>query len=671
MDTLFIRVLLVEDNPDDAELFSEYLDLADGIKAKLVHVDRIRDATKALAESDYDVMLLDLSLPDSHGIETISRVRAQDPHVPIIILTGLNDQAIAYEAARSGAQDYLVKGKVDPDVLGRTIRYAIERARSEQELRKHRNHLGELVAQRTADLREKSDRLENEMSERSKVVEARALLSTAIENASESFVITGADGVVEYVNPAFEKMSKYSREEVIGQNPRIWSSGHHDDAFYKEFYETIGSGHTWRGQFINKKKDGTLYNCEADISSVRGSGGKVLKYIQIMRDVTEDLKIREMLARTQRLESVGQLAGGIAHDFNNIIQAILGYAELTQSMLPAESTASQNLHEIQKAADRAAELTRQLLAFSRRQVLKREPISVNDVIRGLLNMLKRLLRSDIELDFIPGHSLGTVEADLGQLEQVLVNLCVNARDAMDGAGRITIETEHVLLNGDYVQAHPWARPGRFVLLSVSDSGCGMPPEVLSQAFEPFFTTKEDGRGTGLGLATTYGIVKQHDGFIHCYSEVGNGTSFKIYLPMSAREARFVGAKLEASARGGSERILVVEDDEAIRSLVRQMLERGGYTVFTAPDGAEALKMCESGKRFDLIVSDVVMPKMGGLELNARLEAMPDAPPMLLTSGYTTRAIKPDLGGMSNISLLQKPYSSGDLLRRVRSILDER
>jgi len=661
--------MLVEDNPDDADLLLEYLSMADELPCEVTQAVRVRDATRMLAEGDFDVMLLDLSLPDSQGLDTVQRVRAQNPNIPIVVMTGLDDQMVAFEAARFGAQDYLVKGKVDPEGLARSVRYALERGKTEQELRRHRDHLGELVAQRTADLRRTSEDLEQEKEDRNRAVADRILMVTAIEHATEAFVITNPDGVIEYVNPAFERLTGYSREEAVGSTPAILKSGEHGAEFYAEFYRTIQCGQIWHGHFVNRRKDGSLITVETNVSSVRNGTGKILKYVEVMRDVTEELKLREQLSRSQRLESVGQLAGGLAHDFNNILQAVLGYAMLGLGEVDETHPLHLHLSEIRHAASRAAEITRQLLAFSRRQVLKREPVDLSLAVRGSLNLISRLLGDDIEVDYVAGHNLGAVEADLVQIEQVLMNLCVNARDAMPGGGRITIETENVLINTAYVTAHPWSRAGRYVLLSVSDTGQGMSEEVKANAFEPFFTTKSEGRGTGLGLAMVYGIVKQHDGFIHCYSEVNKGTTFKIYLPVTMRRVSTVGPKLEGAAKGGMETILVVEDDDAIRTLVHRILTRNGYKVVTADNGLDALSLLETGQVVDLVISDVVMPKMGGLELYKRLEDNPNRPPFLLTSGYTSRMLDTDLGDMPSFPMLQKPYGPDDLLKKVRSVLD--
>lgn len=667
--TLDVRLLLVEDNPDDAELILEFLEDLPGLRVQADTAARQSRALELLAATQYDVMLLDLSLPDAFGLDALARFRREFPGLPIVILTGLSDEETAAAAARSGAHAYLVKGRVDQELLGRMIRYAIERARSQNALREDRDQLEEQVQQRTRALMAKNEELQREAAQRVAAEAQTRLLAAAAQSAADAILITGVDGAIEYVNPAFEAMTGYAAAEVLGQNPRVLKSGQHDGAFYRRVFETVASGQSWHGQFVNRRKDGTLITCETSISRVCDPDGAVRNYISVSRDVTEEIRLRERLNRSQRLEAVGQLAGGIAHDFNNILQAILGYAVLNLDELPEDSSARRHNREICVAVQRASELTQQLLAFSRKQVLKREPHDLNEIVRSTTSMLRRVVRENILLDIIPGHHVGTVEADLGQMQQVLMNLCVNARDAMPEGGTIVIETENVTVEPAYAQLNPWARAGHFVLLTVSDTGCGMRTEVLDKIFEPFFTTKEEGSGTGLGLATVYGIVKQHDGLIHCYSEEGKGTSFKIYLPMSSRRVVESTVKINGPARGGSEHVLVVEDDAAIRMLVERVLRRAGYSVFLAGDGVEALEYFLGAERVDLIVSDVIMPNMGGVELFERLRQHPRRPPFLLASGYSARVIRPELLNEPGLALIAKPYSPNDFLRQVRELLD--
>lgn len=496
-------------------------------------------------------------------------------------------------------------------------------------------------------------------------------LTAAITQTSEAVMITDKDARVVYVNPAFERMTGYSTSEVVGHNPRFLRSGEQDAAFYRELWETILAGKNWFGRFVNHRKDGSRYTEECTISPVVDATGEVTNFVAVKRDITEELRIEEQLRQSQKMEAVGQLAGGIAHDLNNILQAIFARVDFALSDLPPTDPSHEDLRGIQEAAERAANLVRQLLAFGRRQMLKLEDLDLNQVIDNALLMLRRVIGEDIEVDFIPGARLGLVHADRTQMEQVLINLCVNARDAMAEGGTMTIETHNVLLNGEYCRTHAWAAPGRYVLLSVSDTGHGMDAETMSRIFDPFFTTKEFGKGTGLGLATVYGIVQQHDGAINVYSEPGHGAVFKIYLPVVARRAIDVERSPTLPARGGAEAILIAEDDPAVRDVAARTLELAGYRVYQATDGREAIEVFE--RHSDEIVFallDVVMPRLGGKEVYDYIRRQRPDLRALFTTGYSPSAIHSRFVLAEGMQVIQKPYDRQELLRRVRELLDQ-
>ena len=381
-------------------------------------------------------------------------------------------------------------------------------------------------------------------------------------------------------------------------------------------------------------------------------------------------KLEVQLRQSQKMEAVGQLAGGVAHDFNNLLQVILGRLDLVQDDLAPDTPTGQEIEEVRKAAERAADLTRQLLAFSRRQIIQPVNLDLNDLIEALLKMIRRLIGEHIELCFIPGACLGIIHADKGQIEQVLMNLCVNARDAMLGGGVLTIETENVLVGGEYCHEHPWAIEGRYVRLTVTDTGHGMDAVTSSQIFEPFFTTKDVGHGTGLGLATVYGIVKQHNGMIQVYSELNKGTAFKVYIPIIERPAEAVGSKIETLVVGGTETLLVAEDEDMVRDLLSHILKTAGYTVLTARDGEEALHIFEEhADSIDMAILDVMMPKLGGREVMDRIRAKCPRIKFLFSSGYSENAIHTNFVIKEGIHLISKPYHKPDLLRAVRAMLD--
>lgn len=378
--------------------------------------------------------------------------------------------------------------------------------------------------------------------------------------------------------------------------------------------------------------------------------------------------MQKQLLQSQKMEAIGQLAGGIAHDFNNMLQVILGHARMLEETSPSAS-ASASIAGIIDGGRRASALTRQLLLFSRRQVMSLHALDFNSLIENMLRMIGRLIGEHIRLEWLPGSDVGSIYADAGMMEQILMNLCVNARDAMPSGGVLTIETSNVIIDSSYCTAHTWAQPGRFVLLSVTDTGVGMSTETLERVFEPFFTTKEEGKGTGIGLATVYGIVKQHEGLINVYSEPGRGSVFKIYLSITEQKVKEARVHIEGAVVGGTETILLAEDDPLVRELAREMLIRGGYTVLAAVDGEEAVSVFNSNPDVDLLILDVVMPGLGGHEALERIRAIRPDIPALFSSGYSENAIHTNFVLHEGLSLLQKPYSYEALLSAVRKALD--
>ncbi len=636
-----------------------------------------------------------------------------------------------------------------------------------------------------------------------KRAEARVQLQvSALNAAANAIVITDRQGAILWVNPAFTRMTGYKLEEVRGKNPRIFKSGTHEQAFYSGLWRTILSGHVWRGEMTNRRKDGTLYFEELTITPVRNEAGEPTHFIAIKQDVTErkqaeqairearqrldhvvasspavlytlalegedfrvtwatdnvqellgvqprdtyrrgwwqeqvhpedrareetllrgdllthgraadELRIRRQdgsyvwvrsevrllrdeagnpveavgslmdvterkllenqYRQAQKMEAVGTLAGGVAHDFNNLLTVINGYSELLLNSLKPGDPMRGLLAEIHKAGERAGSLTRQLLAFSRQQVLEPKVLDLNGVVADAEKMLRRLIGEDVVLAAVLAPSLAAVKADPGQLQQVLMNLAVNARDAMPQGGRLTIETRNVILDEAYAATHAQSRPGEYVLLAVSDTGSGMDAETKARIFEPFFTTKGPGKGTGLGLAVVHGIVKQSGGHIEVYSEVGTGTAFKIYLP--AVKERLPSSKSfhgQQPMPRGTETILLVEDEDAVRALARHVLGSCGYTVLEAVNGREAVRLAEQpSARIDLLVSDVVMPHLGGRQLAERLAAVKPGLRVLFLSGYTDDAVVRHGVLRAEFAFLQKPFTPTALAQKVREVLDQ-
>jgi PAS domain S-box-containing protein len=509
-----------------------------------------------------------------------------------------------------------------------------------------------------------------DITERKRVEAHLELLATAVEQAGESILITGTDGTIQYVNPAFEQTTGYSQTEIVGQTPHILNSGRHDPAFYRELWDTIVRGDVWTGRFINRKKDGTLFEEEATISPVRDTCDRIVNFVAVKRDVTKEVELEKQLLHSQKMEAVGRLAGGVAHDFNNLLTAIIGYSQLVKGKLGPGHRLGTEVDQILDAGHRAAALTSQLLAFSRRQTLIPRNINLNDTIGNLMKMLRRIIGEDVDLRYQASQDLYPVFADAGQIEQVIMNMAVNARDAMPGGGRLTIETSNVTLDEAYCREHLWARPGEYARISVSDSGAGMDPETRRRIFEPFFTTKEIGKGTGLGLAVVYGIVKQHGGLIHVYSEPGHGTTFKLYLKAQVAAPQYEVPKPQTALRGGSETILVAEDEETLRELARTILGGLGYRVLLASNGEEAVLICEAAmNEIDLVILDLIMPRMGGREACERMRELGGHFPVIFMTGYAPDMVEDQLPEMSTRLLIQKPYAVDVLARRVRDVLD--
>ena len=510
------------------------------------------------------------------------------------------------------------------------------------------------------------------ITERKKSDASRLLLSAAVEQTAEMIIITGADGTIQYVNPAFESVTGYSRAETIGRTPRILKSGVQDQEFYRELWETLKDGSTWKGHFENRKKDGTLYAEEATISPVFDDAGEIVNFVGAKHDTTRELSLEAQLRQAQKMESVGRLAGGVAHDYNNMLQVIGSYVEIILKDPVLTDGQKRNIEQIREAARRSAEITSQLLAFARKQAASPRVLDLNESVHRTMKMLHRLIGEQIELVWKPGVLKERVKIDPTQLDQVLANLSVNARDAIAGVGSLTLETDEVTLDAAYCERHPGYVPGRYVVLTVSDTGSGMTPEVQSHLFEPFFTTKPLGKGTGLGLATVYGIVKQNEGFINVYSEPGQGTSFRIYFPAVAAEAEH-GARPNAGAepdRGGTETILVVEDEETILQVSTLILEGLGYRVLGAGTPGEAARLAESNQgAIDLLITDVIMPKMNGKELSRRLSALYPGMKCLYMSGYTAEAISSRGLLEEGVHFLSKPFTTEQLAAKVRQVLD--
>lgn len=510
-----------------------------------------------------------------------------------------------------------------------------------------------------------------DITARKKAEAERERLMAAIEQAGEMVVITDPNSGIQYVNPAFEQETGYRREEVIGQDPRIIQSGNEEQALYKDIWETISSGRTWQGRMVNKRKDGTTFTEVATISPVRNELNHIVSYVAVKRNITEQLQLEAQFQQAQKLESLGRLAGGVAHDYYNILSVIIGFAEMGLDGVKPDDPLSENLNEILKAAHRSKTVTRQLLAFARKDTIVPEITDLNASVEDMQKMIRRLIGEDIDLTRRPKEGLWPVRIDPSQIDQILANLCVNARDAITGVGKINIETGNVNFDAEYCSSHAEVVPGDFVMLTVSDDGCGMDKEVLDKIFEPFFTTKGIDKGTGLGLSTVYGICKQNNGFIKVYSEPGQGTTFRMYFP------RYTGALPEKQAqhvdeipKGKGEMILVVEDEASILRMAEKIFYKCGYQVLTANSPSEALKLAKTYTgEISLVITDVIMPEMNGRELSEKLTAIFPDLKCLFMSGYTADVIFQSRIVEEGLNFISKPFSAKDLAKKVSAVLN--
>ncbi len=674
-----MKILAIDDNRDNLTalqaVISEFMPGGDLLTAP----NGRRGLELALAE-DPDVILLDIVMPGMDGYAVCHELK-QDPllqTIPVLFLTALrSDKDSRLKALEAGAEGFLNK-PIDRIELTLQIR-AMAKIKAAAIMRREANErLSVLVAERTqalllsqtATLNLIQD-LRTENAARKQSESALKQLATAIEQAAEIIMVTDAQGLIQYVNPAFELVTGYTRAESIGMNPRMLKSGQQDEAYYRELWTTIAGGNVWHGRFVNRKKNGALYTEEASISPVRAAAGEIANYVAVKRDITEDLSLQAQLNQAQRMESVGRLAGGVAHDFNNILQVIIGNVQWAVKQAGPDNPILPGLTEIQSAAQRAAELTRQLLAFARQQVVVPRQLDLNATVKSMLKMLRRLIGENIALVCAPGANLWPVRIDPSQIDQILVNLCVNARDAIDGVGRVRIATENVHVDEFHAARHEDFINGDYVLLSVSDTGCGMEKTTADRIFEPFFTTKAVGKGTGLGLATVYGIVRQNQGHIAVYSELGKGATFRLYLPryLGADKAQDPDAPARTPARG-SETVLLVEDDVSILKMSGRMLRELGYTVLAAATPEAGLRMAdEYNGEIRLLLTDVIMPGMNGHKLSERIKLARPEIRCLFMSGFTADVIASHGELEAGVHFIQKPFMMADLAAKLREILE--
>ena len=507
------------------------------------------------------------------------------------------------------------------------------------------------------------------------IEEEHKRLAMVIEQSTEAVMIADMNGNLLYVNPAFEKNTGYSAKEVIGKNPRFLKSGEHSDEFYEEFWDTILSGKTWYGTFHNRKKDGSIFYESAIVLPITNEKGEIEFIAGLKRDVTQERVLKEQLTQSQKMEAMGTLTGGIAHDFNNILTVINGYADLLIRKSKEDSPNYRIYKEIRNAGERSVNLIRQLLIFSRKQAYSLEIININTLILNIKKMLSRLISEDISIELNLSSDIFLIKADPGQIEQILINLVVNARDAIRENGKankkIIISTKNMNIDNDFVSINGGKIEGKFIKISVSDNGIGMDKETIKKIFDPFFTTKERGKGTGLGLSTVYGIIKQNNGFIFVQSEKGKGSTFNIYWPVVEEENKESIEKEEVKEiKGGNETILLVEDSKDVLDFAKMGLSDYGYKVIGMINPIKVIPFLKKEKPdIKLVISDVIMPKMSGKDLINKIKKLYPKIKIIFTSGYTDDETLNIEIKDKKVNFINKPYTIGELALFVRKVLD--
>jgi PAS domain S-box-containing protein len=509
----------------------------------------------------------------------------------------------------------------------------------------------------------------DDITEKKYAEEESMRLATAIYQSEECIIITDNKGNIQYLNPAFERITGYRYEEVIGKNPGLVKSGKHDEPFYKDIWDTITGGKVWRGHFINKKKDGTLYEEEASISPIRDITGNITNYVAVKRDVTQEIKLKNQLRHAQKIEAIGTLAGGIAHDFNNILSGLMGYAELTLLEDHNITVIHTYVNRILKGCNRAKDLVKQILTFSRQSEQTKEVLEISSIIREAIKLPRATLPSTIEIRENIENNAGIILADAIQIHQIIVNLCTNAAHAMrDKGGILEISLSNIDIDTENLYAYQTITPGSYVRLSVSDTGHGMDSTVKERIFDPYFTTKKHGEGTGLGLSVVHGIVKSHDGEIKVYSEPGKGTIFHIYLPIIKTDLTNQIDKEETIATG-NETILLVDDELDIVKIRQIMLEKLGYNVIATTSSMEALEsFCKEPDKFDLIITDHTMPGMTGSELGKKILKIKPDMPVILCSGFSEIIDEDKARNIGFKEFIIKPITIREMAKIIRKVL---
>lgn len=674
-----MKVLVIDDNPDDRRLMRYNFEHHDCV---VIEAGDGQQGLETALQCRPDIIVSDALMPRMDGFQLLRELKKkkETQRIPFVFYsaTYTGDREIEL-AASLGAEAFIVKPK-EPEVFWDELSSIIEKCRAEREqkiavdmIEEDRDYLSRYSQIVATKLEEKIRELE---VAKAKVEESEAFVRKILETVDEGFIVVDREYRILAANKAFCLYARLPEEQVVGQF--CYQVSHHVDRPCFEAGEKCGVKRVFEtGTSQAVAHTHTGLNGEACYAEIRAypimdASGNIVSAIETITDVTEKKKLEEQLRHAQKLEALGTLAGGVAHDFNNIISVIVGYGGIMEMRMPDDDPNTAYLREILAASERATLLTESLLIFSRKQIAELRPVSINDLVNGMKRMVFRIIGEDIETDIRLTPEKLTVMGDYGQLEQVLMNFATNARDAMPDGGSLTIETEPLEMDDAFIHRYGFGKPGKYALISVTDTGAGMDEQTRERIFEPFFTTKKQGKGTGLGLSIVYGIIKQHNGHIHCLSEQGRGTTFRVYLPLVEEVPREKAKTVTAPLRGGSESILVADDDENIRKLIRALLEQHGYSVFEAKDGAEALiRFQENRDRIDLVLLDVIMPRKGGREVYDEMRAMRPDVKTLFMSGYTSDVIEGKKILEERLQLLHKPVRPRELLNKIREMLDGR
>jgi PAS domain S-box-containing protein len=630
-----LNLFLVEDDDDFAYLMRKSLERA-GHQVTICRT--AADALIVLGHSDFHLVLLDHRLPDMAGLELLQAIKQEGIQTPVLMVTGVGDEHLATQVLRSGALDYVVKDRA-------------------------LTFLTELPKRAT------------ESVTRFRLQQLNRLLIEALESARDGIMITDLQGNIVHVNSSLEQMSGYERQELLGQNPRIFKSGMHKTEFYAELWNKLLARSSWQGELINKKKDGSFLDVSLTVSPIMDHRGQMTHFVGIYRDVGERKQMERQLVQAQKMQSVGNLAGGVAHEFNNLLAGIQGYAALGLREKDLSPPLSKFLQFIVDLSDRAANLTKQLLTFARKPPLSRQPTLMDKLLQATADLVRHTLGIEVLLEITPDQEPLLAQADANQLQQVLVNLALNARDAMSQPAPITFRASHVTLSGDLPSFPEKVPAGDYVLLEVQDQGSGMTSEVLAQALDPFFTTKDVGQGTGLGLPVAFGLVHGHQGFLTIDTQPSQGTCVGIYLPRLAPSESTISGVMEGNQVLEPEvtpgrNILVIDDEEAVLDVVRRFLEIAGHSVTCSTTGAKAFELL-NGNPVDLIILDLRIPGEEGTKTFQTLRQNHPGIPVLLCTGLLQADHAAELLEKGAADLLRKPFRMNELWHAVNKALERK